>query len=83
MKLAPIRADLHAYLKEHQLIAKWNKVKGLFESNIRHPSLNFELLEPHWYGMYSFRIDRKYRAHLFINRTGRAEVFLITNHYKK
>lgn len=83
MTLHPLRVDLRAYLAEHQLTTKWAKAKALFESNIRHPSLNVELLEPHWHGIYSFRIDRKYRASFFINSTGRAEVVVITNHYKK
>ncbi|MBK9331623.1 MAG: type II toxin-antitoxin system YoeB family toxin, partial [Ignavibacteria bacterium] len=43
---------------------------------------NTELLEPHWRGIYSFRIDQKYRA-LFIMADGEAEIFQITNHYKK
>ena len=83
MILAPLRTDLRTYLAKHQLTEKWKKVKVLFEQNIRHPSLHTELLEPQWRGFYSFRLDRKYRAHFFISRTGEAEVFLITNHYKK
>lgn len=82
MKLASLRGDLRTYLREHQLIKKWNKAKLLFEANIRHPSLRVELLEPSWYGICSFRIDRKYRA-LFFIRGAIAEVFAITNHYKK
>jgi plasmid maintenance system killer protein len=83
MKLVFLRKDLREYLREHQLTIKWKKSSRLFEENIRHPSLNTELLEPHWRGIYSFRIDRKYRAHFFITPKGDAEVFLITNHYKK
>ncbi|MDO8518481.1 MAG: hypothetical protein Q7S26_04305 [bacterium] len=83
MKIVSLRTDLETYLRERQLITKWKKSAKLFEANIRHPSLNTELLQPHWRGIYSFRIDRKYRAHFFITPKGGAEVFLITNHYKK
>jgi len=54
----------------------------LFKDNIGHPSLNTELLNPKSRGIYSFRIDKKYRALFFIS-DGEAEVFQITNHYKK
>lgn len=82
MKIAPLRSDLHAYLREHQLVEKWNKVRALFEADIRHPSLPVELLEPRWHGICSFRIDRKYRV-LFFIRGDVAEVFSVMNHYKK
>jgi len=68
MELKPLRQDL---------------VEFLIEENIRHPSLHTELLEPHWRGIYSFRVDKKYRALFFIIKEGMAEVFAITNHYKK
>ena len=82
MKLKPLREDLHDYLNKHNLNKKWNKAIKLFENDIRHPSLNTELLQPQWRGIYSFRIDQKYRALFFIS-VGEAEVFQITNHYKK
>jgi Txe/YoeB family toxin of Txe-Axe toxin-antitoxin module len=83
MKLKPLRKDLMKFLKVHNLEKKWKKVKILFEENIRHPSLHTELLEPHWRGIYSFRVDIKYRALYFIAKGGTAEVFAITKHYKK
>ena len=83
MKIKPLRKDLLEYLTKHQLERKWEKASGLFEINIRHTSLNTELLEPRWRGIYSFRLDNKYRALFFITKDGEAEVFQITNHYKK
>ena len=83
MKLAPLRADLRAYLRERELSGKGEKAKEVVERDIRYPSLHVELLEPRWYGIYSFRLDRKYRALFFIDHNGEAEVFAITNHYKK
>lgn len=82
MIIKPLRKDLVIFLRRHQLILKWEKVKDLFENNFKHPSLNVELLEPHWRGIYSFRLDKKYRA-LFFIVSGQVEVFQITNHYKK
>ena len=82
MELNPLREDLKDFLHEHNLEAKWKKAQILFENNIRHPSLHVELLEPRWRGIYSFRLDKKYRA-LFFLSSGRAEVFKITKHYKK
>ena len=83
MKLKFLRSDLIVYLQSRGLSKKWQKAAILFEENIKHPSLNVELLEPRWRGIYSFRLDRKYRALFFITADGRAEVFAITNHYKK
>jgi len=67
MLIKSLRADLTAYLKDRGLLKKWQKAVLLFNANIKHPSLNTELLEPKWRGIYSFRIDRKYRA-LFFHR---------------
>lgn len=82
MNIKPLRKDLIDFLNKHNLQKKWNKSVKLFEENIRHPSLNTELLQPQWRGIYSFRIDQKYRALFFISE-GEVEVFQITNHYKK
>ncbi|MBI3459301.1 type II toxin-antitoxin system YoeB family toxin [Candidatus Azambacteria bacterium] len=82
MKLKVLRNDLIEYLVFHGLEKKWKKASRLFEENIKHPSLETELLEPHWRGIYSFRIDKKYRS-LFFIKDGIVEVFKITNHYKK
>ena len=82
MQIKPLKKDVGGTIGKYSLRRKWNKAKQLFETNIRHPSLYTELLEPHWRGIYSFLLDRKYRALFFITE-GRAEVFKITKHYKK
>jgi hypothetical protein len=56
MKLSPLRKDLLKYLKKHGLTKRWNKIIKLIENDIRHPSLNTELLQPHWRGIYSFEL---------------------------
>lgn len=82
MKILTLRRDLLEYLITRHLEKKWEKVRLFFERDIHHPSLETELLEPHWRGVYSFRIDKRYRA-LFLIHDGEAEIFKITNHYKK
>jgi len=82
MKIEPLRANLLVYLKTHHLLKKWEKARHLFENNPRHPSLHTELLEPRWRGIFSFRLDKQYRALFFIEGE-KAEVFQITKHYKK
>ena len=82
MQIKPLRKDTEETIDKNNLRRKWNKVKKLFETNLRHPSLHTELLEPHWRGIYSFRLDKKYRA-LFFIAEGQAEVFKITKHYKR
>jgi len=82
MKIRSLRRDIIDYLADHKLDKKWIKAVSFFEINIRHRSLNVELLEPRWRGIYSFRIDKKYRALFFIDGDI-AEVFQVTNHYRK
>lgn len=82
MDIEPLRSDLRARLVTFGLMKKWEKAVRLFEVNIKHPSLHVELFEPRWRGIYSFRIDRTYRA-LFFIVDERVEVFQITKHYRK
>lgn len=42
MTIKPIRDDLDKYLKKHNLEKKYKKVKGFFERDPLHPSLNTE-----------------------------------------
>ncbi len=82
MKISPLHVDILDYLIKHNILKKWEKSEGLFNENIKYPSLNVELLEPRWKGIYSFRLDKKYRALYFINKQGYAEIICVTNHYK-
>jgi hypothetical protein len=69
------------YITLHGLKLRWGKAKLLFETDPRHPSLRTELLEPKDEMIFSFRIDKKYRA-LFMVKNSIAFVFRVTNHYK-
>ncbi len=82
MRTAPLHSEIEEYLDAHQLRAKFEKQKRLFEENPRHPSLHTELLEPRHWRVYSFRIDDRYRAIFRIRKDGMAEIIDINDHYQ-
>jgi len=82
MRIEPLRSDLIIYLKKHCLIKKFDKQVQLFCSNFRHPSLHTEALEPKSLKIYSFRIDRKYRAIFILTQSDVAEIVDINDHYR-
>lgn len=77
-----LRRDIVEYLKGHGLSQKWIKTQKLFEQNPRHPSLHTELLEPKENLIYSFRLDKKYRAIFYIHADKSVEIIKVTNHYR-
>ena len=81
MRIKPVKGSVTEYLKRHQLERKFQKAKELLEQSINHPSLNVELLEPKHLKVYSFRIDKKYRA-IFVVNGKEIEIIMVTNHYK-
>ena len=80
-KIKPIREDLIKYAQKRNILKKLNKQISIFEENPSHPSLNTEILSPKKLRLYSFRIDRKYRA-IFIYRKEEAEIIDINDHYE-
>jgi len=82
MQIKPIRDDLEKYLKKQNLEKKYKKAKKLFEQDPFYPSLNTELLEPKDRLIYSFRLDKKYRAIFIYIDENTIEIVLFTNHYK-
>ncbi len=82
MRIKDLRTDLLKYLKKHNLAAKFEKAKGLFEQDPLYPSLHVELLEPKHRLIYSFRLDRKYRALFIYTGENEIEIIAFTNHYK-
>ena len=82
MIILPLKPKLKAKIKKYSLEKKFQKKLSIFAKNPAHPSLNLELLEPKQYGIYSFRIDRKFRA-IFIFRPDKkaVEILNITVHY--
>jgi len=81
--ILPLYADIHKYLSTHHLQNKFQKQIKFLQTNPRHPSLHLELFEPKDKGIYSFRIDLKYRA-IFIYRLDlkSIEILAITSHYQ-
>ena len=76
-----LRSDLTKYLKKHQLVRKYSKQVELFCANSHHSSLSTEALEPKSLKIYSFRIDKKYRAIFILVKPNEIEVVDINNHY--
>jgi len=82
MKILPLHPDIPAYLKKRGLEKKFEKKRALFEQNPFHPNLDTELLEPKHMRIWSFRVDKKYRA-IFIFRDKNAiEIIEVNNHYQ-
>lgn len=82
MRIKPLQPKLLKYLARHRLIKKLSKQIKLFEENQNHVSLNTEKLEPKNLGLYSFRIDRKYRAIFHMISPTEAEIIDINDHYQ-
>lgn len=82
MQVKSLRIDLQNYLATHNLIKKFDKQLGLFKNNPKHPSLNTERLEPKKLKIYSFRIDRKYRAIFILISSDEVEIVDINDHYQ-
>ncbi len=80
MLIKPLNDRLKVYLVNHQLEKKFIKQIKLFQQDPRYPSLHTELLKPKSEGVYSFRIDRKYRV-LFIVINSEVEIVDINDHY--
>lgn len=82
MRIKPFENHVIDRITKWRLGKKWEKAMFFLITNPRQPSLNIELLEPKHRGIYSFRLDKKYRALYFVDRD-EIEIFQITKHYKK
>lgn len=81
MELIPLSEKQQKYLKKYNIIKKFRKQITLFINNPSHPSLNVEKMYLIGPGLYSFRIDQKYRA-IFATSKGMIKIIALTNHYK-
>jgi len=79
--IKPLHPRLQRFLVRHDLIEKFEKQARLFLSNPRHPSLRTELMEPKHLKIYSFRVDRKYRAIFIYLADHSIEIIDINRHY--
>lgn len=82
MRILPFHPALRRYLKRQNLEQKFEKQQRLFEENPFHPSLATELLEPKRMRIWSFRIDRRYRAIFMFRDRETVEIIDINNHYQ-
>ncbi len=81
MQIQPLNKKVLKQIKKFGIERKCKKQISLLIENPLHPGLNMEKLEPRQVGLYSFRIDKSYRA-IFRIRNGIAEILLITQHYQ-
>lgn len=82
MRLSKLHPALLKYLKSHGLENKFGKQTRILLINPRHPSLNTERLEPKHLKIYSFRIDRKYRA-IFVVKEDEIIIVDVNDHYQR
>jgi Txe/YoeB family toxin of Txe-Axe toxin-antitoxin module len=82
MKILPLHLEIEKYLEKHNLKIKFEKQKELFEQNPFYPSLGTELLEPRRMRIWSFRVDRKYRALFIFRESDTIEIIDVNNHYR-
>ena len=82
MKTLPLHPEIKKYLKKRKLEKKFTKQEKLFEENPFHSGLKTELLEPRKMRIWSFRIDRKYRAIFIFREKDTVEIIDVNNHYQ-
>lgn len=82
MKVLPLHSEVRVYLKKRNLEKKFEKQRELFAKDPFHPSLKTKLLEPHKMRIWSFRIDRKYRAIFLFREKDTIEIIDVNDHYQ-
>ena len=81
IKILPVNKKVVKRINQFGLNRKWEKQIGLLQDNLQHPSLNLELMSPKNMGVYSFRIDKKFRGLMFFRDFKTIEILNITVHY--
>ena len=82
MKVLPLHPEIVVRVKRRLLEKKLKKQISTFEKNPFHPSLNMELLEPKRMKIWSFRVDRRYRAIFIFRDKSAIEILDVNNHYR-
>lgn len=82
MRVLPIHPDIITYVLARNLYSRFIKQLALFVENEHHPSLHVELLEPKRMGIYSMRINKKYRVLFIYVAPGVVELIDANNHYE-
>ena len=80
--ILPSNKLIQSKIQKYSLQKKFEKQIKLLAKSPLHPSLNAALLSPKEYGIYSFRIDIKFRAlYIFHKKLNAIEIINITVHY--
>jgi len=82
MKILPVHPEIEKYLKLRNIEKKFEKQINLFKENPFHPGLGTELLEPRKMRIWSFRINRKYRALFIFREKDVVEIIDVNDHYR-
>lgn len=82
MNIFPLHAEIEDYLRERKLVKKFEKQVKFLEKDMAHPSLGVEMLEPRHLKIFSFRVDKKYRAIFVFLRRDTIEIIDVNNHYR-
>ena len=82
MRILPLHPDIVAYIQKRELRRKFTKQLLFLQENMHHPSLGVELLEPRSMRIYSFRVDKKYRAVFIFRDSSTIEVIDVNDHYQ-
>lgn len=82
MRILPLHSEIRKYLKTRNLEKKFEKQINLFKENPFHPGLKTELLEPRKMKIWSFRVDRKYRALFIFLEKDVIEIIDVNDHYQ-
>lgn len=82
MKILPLHSEIKEYLKKRGLERKFEKQKTLLEANFSYPGLETELIEPKQIRIWSFRVDKKYRALFIFREKNTIEIIDVNNHYQ-
>jgi len=82
MKIFPIHPEILVYLKKRKLEQKFEKQISFFKQNPFYSGLETELLEPKKMRIWSFRIDKKYRAIFIFREKDTIEIIDVNNHYQ-
>ena len=83
VSLVPLSKRIRLKATKYGIEKKLIKQCLYLSKNSKHSSLYIELLEPKQHGIYSFRIDRKYRALFFFRKDVSAvEIIAVTLHYQ-
>ncbi len=82
MEILPLHREIEEYLKKHKLEKKFLKQSRFLKSDIRHPGLRVELLEPKHLRLFSFRIDDRYRVVFIFHNSRTIEILDVNDHYQ-